>query len=200
MHQDYLLVVTHLGAATAPLIRAFTSNPETSLNPTPFIYSSPEELHSLKLVCNRAKTARVLIDILPYNYLLQSTNLSTICTFLYYLGDPRRTMTALIQEHSYTPTKAYDYYAFRLQRLAAMAKHTPKSFLLVWDDLNNDSVSKKLSSQLHLKNSLYFSTESADKGAMATGAIADKAVAAYEKYYRRIRAALDSPTESQRTS
>ena len=194
MHQDYLLVITHLGAAFGPLVRAFNANSETSLNSTPFFYTSPEDLYILKIICNQTKEARILVDILSFNYRLQSPTLSEVCNFLYYLGDPRRSITSLVQDHKYTLTKAYDYYAFRLQRISSIIKHTPKANLLTWDTLNDDTVSKKISSRLHLKNKLYFSTESADKIPTATGAIADKAVAVYEKYFEKIKEGILNQT------
>ena len=186
MHQDFLLIPTHLGATIGPIQRAFHANSETSLNTNSFIYASPMDLNNLKVNCNQTKKSRVLVDILFLNHLIQTTAITELCIFLYYLGDPQRTMTSLVYEHKYTPIKAYDYYAFRLQRIATMARNTPNSMILTWDNMN-DSMSKEISSKLHLKNTLYFSIEAEDKVEKATGKIADKFCVVYEKYLNQMR-------------
>jgi hypothetical protein len=181
MHQDFLLVATHYGANLNPFIRGLVANSEISLNLSPLVYTNSMDLHSLITACNQLKKSRVVSDFVLHNHSIQCTDLSNICFFLYYLHEPRDSMTRLIQEYGYPPQKALDHYAFRLQRLAAMAKNTPKSFLLTYDTLD-DLHSKALSKSLHLKNPIYFSIEADDKCVPAQGAIADKAERIYQKY------------------
>lgn len=190
MHHDYLLIATHLGAPLSPIVRALSNSGEVSINQTPIAYSAPTDLRSLRILCERQKKARIYVDKSFYNHSIRTMSLNNICTFLYFLGDPKCTITALVKEYNYTAEKAYDYYAFRLQRLAMMSKQTHRAALLTSDAFTNENA-RLLSDLIRLKTPLHFSVESEDSHTKpAEGAIADKACIVYDRYLKQIQTNL----------
>ena len=195
MHQDYLLIATHLGTPIGPIMRALAANSEVGVNQTPISYGTPTDLQALRLLCRREGETRIVTDVALHNHSLRTMALGDVCMFVYLLGEPRRTITTLVQEHNYTAAKAYDYYAFRLQRLALLAKYTPRAMMLTME-MMGDEYSKALSKKLKLKNDLYFSVEGEDlRVKPAEGVIADKACAIYDRYLSQIQANLEEHTD-----
>jgi hypothetical protein len=190
MHHDYLFIASHLGASTAPLVRALSANSEISVSPSSITYSVPTDIQALRYLCDREKKARIATDVLLFNPSIRTTGLDEMCTFVYFLGDPRCTISALVQENKYSAEKAYDYYSFRLQRLALMTKQTPLSMLLTMETLD-DEHAKRLSELLRLKDRLQFSVKDGDLPQPEENEIADKACAVYHRYLPEIQANLE---------
>lgn len=191
MHHDYLMIATHLGSELGPLLRSMNSHPEITITRKSLVYSTPPDLKALKETCSHYKASRIYGDVLQHNHALRCKEMFDICSYVYYLGDPRRTMTALIKKDNYTPSRALDHYTFRLQRLVAQASQTSKRFLLCWENLHDKETDRNLASFLKLKTPLMFSVEGEDlQNPPAEGAIADKAVMVYTKYLRKLHLIL----------
>jgi len=190
MHYDYLFIASHLGAPTATLVRALSANPEICVSPTPITYSVPTDIQALRYLCDQEKKARIATDVLLFNPSMRTTGLDNVCAFIYFLGDPRCSISSLVHEHKYTAEKAYDYYSFRLQRLALMAKQTPLAMLLTTGTFD-DEHSKRLSELLRLKDRLRLSAEDGDLPQPEESKIADKACVVYHRYLPEIRANLE---------
>lgn len=188
MHHDYLMIQTHLGSQLGPLLRGMNAHKEIYVCHSPMVYSTPPDLDILKTACGVMKECRIYADVIKFNHALRTPQLDELCSFLFYLGDPRRSITEIVKGHGYELNKALDYYAFRLQRLSSMAKHMPNSMILTFDQLNEDDANASVAKFLRLKSPLMFSVEGEDLKFPPSGdRIADEACKVYDKYLARMQ-------------
>lgn len=79
--------------------------------------------------------ASIYMDELLLNTSLQTKDAYKLCKFIYIIRSPMQTLGSLF--NVYKPQFAVNYYCFRLRRICEMAKNTPDSIFLRYEDIPN---------------------------------------------------------------
>ncbi len=88
------------------------------------------------------------------NTTFTNKELCKIAKFIYLIRPPYHALHEMADFDSYKPQEALDYYIFRLQRVAQLAKLTPGAVFLTYDNLVRKEGYDLIESYLNLKTPL----------------------------------------------
>lgn len=150
-------VVSHLGSGSNDLVDVLNGNPRCEIHNSSVRYSSPEDLEWLFAHPHKCRdSSAVYGDHLLFNSSLSCKVLYDFCRFIYVIRPARASLneTSTIADSSLDGRFAARYYSFRLRRICEMARKTPHSLLLTWDDLASGKAFPALEEHLGLKTQL----------------------------------------------
>jgi len=196
MHHDYVFLITHLGADTNPLVGSMNTHPEISVTMNQLVYATPPDLLYLRAACEQVKPARIYVATILQNHTFRCPSLYYQCKFIYFLDEPNSTISAIL-ETQYKPETILSYYAFRLQRIAQMAKETTNAMLITWKDINPEC-GEKLTEFLHLKKPLSVFC-GAEKEIPEMTTLGEQSHSIFNKYFSKIEAVF-APEHSPQLS
>lgn len=186
MRHDYLLIMTHLGADLEDFLKTLGSHPDISLNMAPLTYTSPLSLHSLASSCKQ-KSARIYANPVVLNHSIKDYSVLDYCLCIYYLDEPIPSIFRLVSDFGYSKDGALSYYSFRLQRLAYLAKKTPRAKLIT---PQMENINKEISDLLRLSRKPLFKETKNDE-VEPESVLDQQAYRVYAKYSERIKVALE---------
>lgn len=184
-----VFIASHLGSGSDDLIDILNKNPRCVFHNTNSDYSHPDKLEWMYRYGHKLEghASAVYGDHLLFNMTLSCKALYKICKFVYVIRQPRPTLNEIISSPrlTYNPETAASYYAFRLRRICEMAKRTPGSLLLTWDQLASGLAFPVLDRFLNLKQPLkpeynHFLPSTVDR---VPGPIIRKSEEVFERYF-----------------
>lgn len=96
---------------------------------------------------------------------------------------PARHSLSEILGMGYSESGASSYYRFRLRRICEMAKRSPESLLLTWDDLAKESCAATITEYMRLYEPLAPISVKAPPRDACSEAVVEECQRAYERYY-----------------
>jgi len=133
-----VFIVTHLCSGSSDLMNVLNENPRIDIKKTDTVYDHPDTLNSLFNLGHKLdNTAAVYGDQLFYNISLSCKRFYDFSKFVYLIRRPDPTIAEIVANpnFSYSIESASRYYCFRLRRICEMARKTPGSVFLTWEDL-----------------------------------------------------------------
>lgn len=146
----YLFVATHLGSGASLLCDSLGKHIYTTRMDRLF-YSHPKNFTPFK---EANPYTKIFYDKLTFNFQIASPALYKICKFVYVVREAAPTLNHLINRKGYSIDGAYRYYCYRLRRICEMAKKTPGSLLITWDDIMSERAFESVQKYLGLKKPL----------------------------------------------
>lgn len=99
----------------------------------------------------------IYMDQIIYNHQISSEEIYKYCKFIYIIRRPEVPINFMISNDKIKSNFALLYYKFRMRRLCEMAKRTPGSILLTYDDLSEGKGLDLISEYLELPQPIEFS-------------------------------------------
>ena len=192
MEKTPTLIITHHKSGYEFLNQVLGKHPRISANHTGFLYGHPIDLlKTSKIIEEQNITNRfrqLFADTLLYNHTFTCPALYKLCKFIYLVRSPEAAISEMVASKQYEPDRAVNYYRFRLQRLAQMAKETPGAIMLTWEDLNAEGF-RLIDNYLGLKMPLNIRNEQVSREFFyeIPENLLRPAEKAYEKYTKRMR-------------
>lgn len=150
------LIITHAGSGGTLLCRILSSDYAIrSYGRTGVLYNHPSAIFRA-----REKIDRMIsgigrggwyVDKLLFNHEFTCKTLYKECKFIYLVRKPLVPLATLIQR-GYPALGAENYYLFRLRRMCEMARKTPASVLLTYEDLVSSRALPLLKSAFRLNS------------------------------------------------
>jgi hypothetical protein len=180
-----VFIVSHLGAGSRKLINIMNKNPRISIQQKGAGYFHASSLEWLFDLSHKTNDSSAIYgDHLLFDANFACKSLYNICGFIYLIRPAKPSLNQIVKNFGYTPENAFAYYTFRLRRICEMAKNTPGSPLLTWNDLATGRGFSTIEEYLHLKSPLEprsggFTDETQDELPVA---LCEKAQDSYEKH------------------
>lgn len=147
-------IISHHGSGSFDLVNILNQNPKCDINSSQYSYDNPQDLNWMFLKNHKCRdNSAVYGDHLLYNMSFSCKKLYNYCKFIYVIRPPRASLNEMISMN-YQQEYAARYYRYRLRRICEMAKKTPDSVLVTWEDLVKGSFSV-IENLLGLKEKLY---------------------------------------------
>lgn len=150
-------IVSHLGSGSHHLVEILNGNPRCQIQSSQARYSSPEDLEWLFATPHKCRDSSAIYgDHILFNPSFSCRNLYESCRFIYVIRPPRYSLNEICMDpdSGLKGRFAARYYAFRLRRMCEMARKTPGSLLLTWDDLSSGKAFPAIEDYLGLKSQL----------------------------------------------
>jgi hypothetical protein len=179
-------VVSHLGSGSSDLVEVLNGNPRCEIYDSGTQYDNPA---AMEWMFNKGHKCRdssaVYGDHLLFNTSMSHKSFYGFCKFIYVIRPARASLNEIVALRKYTQENAAKYYRFRLRRMCEMAKRSPDSVLLTWDDLAKGTAFPIIEDYLGLPKQLrtefkHFSSEMSD---VFKENLIEECQDAYERYY-----------------
>ena len=102
----------------------------------------------------------IYMDEIIYNHQISSKEIYKYCKFIYIIRRPEIPINFMISNDKIKSNFALSYYKLRMRRICEMAKRTPGSVLLTYDDLSEGRGLDLISDYLELPQPIEFSPSS----------------------------------------
>jgi hypothetical protein len=182
-----VFLISHVGSDSDKLLKILNENPRVQILNGVQSYRHPVDLDHLisKTHHKLDNTAAVYGDHLLYNTQFNCEAIHSICKFIYVV---REAKPSLNEDQVHLRQTVESYYRFRLRRIYEMAKRTPGSVLLTWDDMQSGAAFPLLEDYLGLKEPLA-GTELFIKSVndRVPFQVVEHAQDAYEKYLYKLK-------------
>ena len=191
----YLFISTHLGSGASMLSDALSKHVYATRMDLK-IYSHLRDFREYREFYPYTK---IFYDKLMFNFQIASPSLYKICKFIYVVREAAPTLEHLINVKGYTIDGAYRYYCYRLRRICEMAKKTPGSLLVTWDDIVSERAFESVQKYLGLKRPLesaYNAVTKEESELQYPYSLASQAQARFERHLAYIRD-IDNSTHIQ---
>lgn len=133
--RNFALILSHPGSTSGQLCDALSSDRFLHV-PFPGILDHPDKVQAVVGVPHRVQHAGAVYGVeLLLNYQLTCRRLVEFSRSIYVLSDPRRAVPRMVESGLYDEESAVRLYAFRLRRLAELAKASKKGLLVTEADL-----------------------------------------------------------------
>lgn len=182
-------VVSHFGSGSDDLVQVLNRNPRVLIHNQGAEYDHPSSLEWLFQGNHKTDNAAAIYgDHLRVNTCLTCKALYNFCQFIYMIRPAKASLNAIVN-WGYTPENAAKHYMFRLRRICEMAKQTPGSVLLTWDDMQKPETYSLLTEYLELNVPLSkLETEFLDSSKDELDwDVIDKAQESYERHLYYLR-------------
>lgn len=180
-------VVSHLGSGYSDLLRVLNRNPRCEFHDSGSQYEGPTSVEWMFRRGHKCRdSSAVYGDSLVYNMQLSSRRFYESCRFIYLIRPARASLNAISALGlGYSEKSASSYYRFRLRRMCEMAKRTPDSVFLTWDDLAKGIAFPMIEEYLGLKDELRAEYEEfmAEETDEFSERLTRECQDAYERYY-----------------
>jgi hypothetical protein len=150
-------VVSHLGSGSGDLVEILNGNPRCEIQSSQARYSSPEDLEWLFSAPHKCRDSSAIYgDHLLFNSSFSCRSMYGFCRFIYVIRPARASLNEIstLAEAGLKGRFAARYYSFRLRRICEMARNTPDSLFLTWDDLASGKGFPAVEQHLGLKTQL----------------------------------------------
>lgn len=182
-----VFLISHVGSDSDKLLKILNENPRVQILNGVQTYSHPVDLRFLVLRTPHKldNTAAVYGDHLLHNTQFNCEAIHSICKFIYIIREAK----ASLNENQFHLSRTVEtYYRFRLRRIYEMARRTPGSVLLTWDDMQSGAAFPLIESYLGLKEPLVgaelFTKSIKDRVPFH---MVEHAQDAYEKYFYKLK-------------
>lgn len=130
-----VLVISHEGSNSDALCEILNRNPRVQLTHPNLVYNHPEVVESLTNHTHKlSNSAAVWLDVVLHNFYFSHKEIYKMCKFIYMIREPKPTLDSIVDLNSNTDC-VIRYYCYRLRRICEMARSTPGSLLLQWEDV-----------------------------------------------------------------
>ena len=150
-------IVSHLGSGSIDLVDILNKNQKCVIYNSDSKYETPEDLNWMFARGHKCRDSSAIYgDHLLYNMSFSCRKLYEFCKFIYVMRPARATLNEIItlSYPRYEPEYAARYYRYRLRRMCEMAKRTPDSVFVTWDDLARGKAFPAIEEYLGLKSQL----------------------------------------------
>lgn len=177
-------IISHHGSGSFDLLNILNQNPRCDIHSSQYSYDNPQDLNWMFLKNHKCRdNSAVYGDHLLYNMSFSCKKLYNYCKFIYVIRPARASLNEMISMN-YQQEYAARYYRYRLRRICEMAKKTPDSVLVTWEDLVKGYFSEienmlNLKEKLYLKNHHFITQETNSFKESLVSECED----AYERYY-----------------
>lgn len=184
--KTHYFIATHIGPGATLLAQILHSQIKVAIvqRHKTYIYESPNQLSLLEEAPFRPY-ARNFVHFLYWNFSLSNKEFYPLCKFMYLLTPPKIVIPNLIEEHSYSPKGAYNYYCYRMRRLFEMSIKTPNKLIVTWDEMCSKAAFPSIKNFFKIKELAYSYKDLPDSD---QSSIIDKAQGRYEFYLNKMRA------------
>lgn len=130
-----VLVISHEGSNSDALCEILNRNPRVQFTHPNLVYNHPEVVESLtNHVHKLSNSAAVWLDMVLHNFYFSHKEIYKMCKFIYMIREPKPTLNSIVDLNSNADCVTR-YYCYRLRRICEMARDTPGSLLLQWEDV-----------------------------------------------------------------
>lgn len=195
MTNNFLFLITHLCSGFEHFVPALNANPRIQIIGKGYRYNNLLDIHPIMRTPHKYPNKSLAIhgDYIVFNYSMQDKPFLDNCKFVYLVREPEGALSDLMTLNWYTLKTAYNYYTFRLRRMAEMSKRTPNAILLTWDGLLENKGLSEVKSYLGLKSPIELQNQFFTKNenlAVLPHDLLVKARDTYERYLYILRSRL----------
>lgn len=181
-------VVSHLGSGSSSLVSSLNANPRCEIRETGARYEGASSVRWLFRLGHKCRDAGAVYgDHLLFNSSLASRDLYGGFRFVFVLRPARRSLNEILKM-GYGEAGASSYYRFRLRRMCEIARRSPGSVLLTWDDLAKDSSLRIIEGYLGLSEPLHLPVLNEDGPETCSERTVEECQRAYDRYYHYLDA------------
>ena len=188
MAKKVLLLISHHGSDYQSLYSLLDKNPRIQGEFKQLTLKHADEVIDITKQNHKDNsTASIYMIPMLVNFSLASKELCKVCKFVHLIRPALHTLNSIVELNIFDPQTALDYYMFRLRKISAIAKETPGSVFLTWDDLCRNEGFNLLEEYLNLKTPLG-KIEVPEPGASVVHqSIIDKGQEVYERHLRYMK-------------
>lgn len=157
-----LFLVSHLGSGSDQIYNQLCENIviQGYQNKNIHKYSNMMDIMYLTESKHKLKTtSRIYMDHLLYNFQFSCKEAYKYCKFIYFIGDPIKTINYLVKDKIYLKKQAVLYYLYRVRRICEMAKRSSDFVFLTPSLLRDQNKLNDLQKFLNLKEEIEFKFE-----------------------------------------
>lgn len=156
-----VFITSHLFSGSHALCEALDTNKRVSSFSSNAVYQHYDDFRFLVRRKHKANnTAATYLDELLYNHSFSWKPLYEYCKFIYVVREAKPTLNGIVTYHNLKHQAALRYYSYRLRRLCEMARNTPNSLLITWDDITSGKCIDPISDFLNLKSNFKINLDS----------------------------------------
>lgn len=149
-----VLIVSHEGSGSSALCEILNRNPRVQFTHPNLVYNHPEVVESLTNHPHKlSNSAAVWLDEILHNFYFTNKAIYQFCRFIYFIREPKPTLNMIVDMKANAPGMTR-YYCYRLRRICEMARSTPGSMFLTWDDVYTGRAFPMIEKFLGLKEPL----------------------------------------------
>ena len=179
------LIISHEGSDSKVLCEILNRNPRVQYNSSNFLYDHPDALKSLTDQPHKLNnSAAVWLDEVLQNFSFTNKSIYKCCRFIYLIREPKPTLNTIVSMRTNVDGMVR-YYCYRLRRICEMARNTPGSLFLTWEDVYTGRSFPMLEKFLGLKESLILDQtlfKTTKLSPFVTGKMFETCQNAYERY------------------
>lgn len=182
--KNIIFIVSHFCSRSFELISFLNKNPRIEIQTSGLSYDHPSVLEHLFNKGHKLDNAAAIYgDHILHNHNFSSKAFYNFSKFIYVIRSAKSSLKEFMYEKKdYSAVEAGKYYAFRLRRMYEMAKNTPGSVFLTYDNISNNKGADLIENYLNLKENIVFG-EFANKETIDLPAdVINFAEDCYEKY------------------
>lgn len=177
-------VVSHLGSGSASLVAAMNANPRCEIRESGARYEAPDSVRWLFKIGHKCRDAGAVYgDHLLFNSSLASKGLYGAFRFVFVMRPARHSLNEILGM-GYGESGASSYYRFRLRRMCEIARRSPGSVLLTWDDLAKESSLRIIEDYLGLSDPLGALRLPAERDETCSERTVEECQRAYDRYHQ----------------
>ena len=115
--EKVLFLMSHLGSGSDKFYQILKAHPKIDDPGINIVYENYEDIEYLRNKPHKVNNvSAIYMQHILYNHQFVSKKLCRLCNFVFYLGNPRSTISRIIQM-GYSESNALNYYNFRLYGL-----------------------------------------------------------------------------------
>jgi hypothetical protein len=185
-----LLIVSHLESGSESLVQNLDSG--VRLQRLNFnLYSNLDCLSFKRPNTEYRKRPKVYFDHILYNHEFSCKELFKYLSFVYVIGDPKKSLDSIVHNNIYDERTACNYYCFRIRRIYEMIKKSGDCLVFFDEDLQNDETYNKIHRMLGIKDKIKIKNKTQDKKEIYIDRnIMNEAESFYEKYRYKIKSLI----------
>lgn len=176
-------VVSHLGSGSGSLVTSLNSNPRCEIKESGARYDGAASVRWLFRLGHKCRDAGAVYgDHLLFNASLSNKRLYELFKFIFVIRPARHSLNEIMR-FGYKEQGASSYYRFRLRRMCEIAKKSPGSLLLTWEDLARDSSLRIIEEYLGLSEFLKPISLGEPPQEICSESVVESCQEAYDRYY-----------------
>lgn len=177
-------VVSHLGSGSSSLVASLNANPRCEIRESAARYESSASVRWLFKLGHKCRDAGAVYgDHLLFNSSLANRDLYGGFLYIFVVRPARHSLNEILKM-GYGEREASSYYRFRLRRVCEIAKKSPGSVLLTWDDLAKEPSLRIIEGYLGLSERLHPPSLNQGDGVLCSERTVGECQEAYDRYYQ----------------
>lgn len=176
-------VVSHLGSGSGSLVSSLNANPRCEIRESGARYDGASSVRWLFRMGHKCRDASAVYgDHLLFNATISSRRLYGMFGFIFVIRPARHSLNEILK-CGYSEAGASSYYRFRLRRICEIARRSPGSVLLTWDDLAKERSLRIIEEHLGLAAPLALPTLDCPASESCSEATVQDCQSAYDRYF-----------------